>query len=103
MEEKSDKLEFLTKITEHILSSPIDLVYFIRCNDYVKIGTTKGGLVRRIADLQVGNPYELQLEWFVLGDHNKEREIHRKLLKYWTRGEWHKIPKDDLFKLLKTI
>ncbi len=94
--------ELLNRIVS-IIESPIDIVYFLRCNEYVKIGTTKGGLIRRIADLQVGNPYELNLEWFILGGNKVEGKIHKKLIKYWTRGEWHKIDKKEMIKLIKEI
>ena len=67
-------------------------VYFIRCGP-VKIGRTTD-LMNRLKDLQVGNPYELNI-LFTLPcsslEHSMklERFLHRQLYnKFHVRGEW---------------
>jgi hypothetical protein len=77
-------------------------VYFIRCgskeSDPVKIGRTSN-LEMRIKELQVGNPYELDLLFKLDCESNEqakmlERFLHRQMYRmYHLRGEWFKIDK----------
>jgi len=87
------------KAISYILGNPIPIVYFIRCNEFIKIGSSKGNFVeRRIRDLQVGNPYPIWLELFMCGTHHDERILHHKLkkLKIEHRGEWFKLNSKDV-------
>ena len=74
--------------------------YFIRSEDYVKIGGTKGssiygnGPVSRLSTLQVGNPHELTLLAFIPGlDEEEARDRFKHLL---VRGEWHRLTAEVL-------
>jgi len=74
--ERDDELiDLICKIFE----SKTSIVYFIRCNKFVKIGTSKGHFKNRLVNFQIGNPYELKLEWFILGGVKEEKQIHKKL------------------------
>lgn len=66
-------------------------VYFVRCNEYVKIGTCRSNLSIRITELQVGNPYSLEIEGFIPANRDTEQRLHKELDKFWHRGEWFKL------------
>ena len=63
-----------------------DPVYFIRCGDYVKIGTSKN-IQRRLKDLETGNPYPLELIY--VEDSLMEEEWHVLFKHRHHRGEWY--------------
>jgi hypothetical protein len=72
--------------------SPEAIVYFIRCNQFVKIGfTTK--LKPRLDLFQSGNPYPLQVIGYVPGGQEMEASIHRALSKNRNVGEWFRLTK----------
>lgn len=65
-------------------------LYFIQMHH---VGPIKIGIAcnveRRLAELQVGSPYELKLLHAQrIKDTKTEKEIHRHLRKYHMRGEW---------------
>lgn len=70
-------------------------VYFIKCCDkrgYIKIGTAKN-VKDRIATLQTGNPYKLEiLAIMKFTDkrkaYNAEQKLHKIFRKYNVSGEW---------------
>lgn len=64
-------------------------VYFIRCEDAnaVKIGLAKNPLAR-FAELQVANPYHLDLKEVIVGGREVEQHFHRKFNDWCIRGEW---------------
>ena len=70
-------------------------VYFIQCRD--KNGPIKIGLAmdveKRLAQLQVGNPYKLKvIASFYVDSKIKaqqiEKSLHKKFMKHSIRGEW---------------
>jgi hypothetical protein len=69
-------------------------VYFIRCQEFIKIGfstSTKGGADYRLRVLQCGCPYPLELLHVIRGVGVTvvlERRLHRLLAKHRTHGEW---------------
>jgi hypothetical protein len=62
-------------------------VYFIKSNDFVKIGIA-GNPVARLGDLQVGSPVALELLGVIPGNRSIEQSIHQMLSHYRVRGEW---------------
>jgi len=70
-------------------------LYFVEAkeNSLFKIGMTRGSPLRRLPTIQTGCPYEIRLHSALYYDdcHEKEREFHRLLAGYRTRGEWYKI------------
>jgi hypothetical protein len=57
--------------------------------EYIKIGFTSR-LSKRLIELQVGNPLELDLLAAVLADQSLERCLHDWLKPYSFRGEWYR-------------
>ena len=47
--------------------------------DFVKIGFTESNVAGRIADLQVGNPFQISLDFVVEGTLRQEKLIHAAL------------------------
>jgi hypothetical protein len=84
-------------------------VYFIYCGDYkhspVKIGVTSD-LENRVSALQTGNPYQLECKAFIPCE-NKDQAyrlesfFHRQFRKSRMIGEWFKLYRFDLKKLLE--
>lgn len=76
-------------------------VYFVRCNEFVKIGIAKDPNAR-MAFMQTGNPYELELlrVFKSTSPAQDEEMIHLELDKYRVRGEWFKLP-DKLINLIR--
>jgi hypothetical protein len=61
-------------------------VYFIRCCDFVKIGSS-WDVERRLKDLETSNPHPLEL---IKVDYEKgERYWHDKFKEYLHRNEWY--------------
>lgn len=68
-------------------------VYFIKCNDFVKIGQTNN-VKQRIKDLQTGNPHELQLLKTINADIKIEVQLHKQFSHLNIRGEWFALTAD---------
>jgi len=63
------------------------LIYFIKCNNYVKIGRSIDPK-RRLADLQTGNPFKLTLIRTLNEKDFEESTLHKKFNRFRVRGEW---------------
>lgn len=78
-------------------------VYILHCigTNFYKIGVSQHSPEGRLATLQVGNPYELQMSHCVkLEDYGAvENQLHGTFESKRIRGEWFKLGKDDLIKL----
>lgn len=66
-----------------------EYIYFIKVLNYVKIGYTKN-LNERLNNIQISNPYPLELLFVIKNDRNLESSIHKFYKKYnkHYRGEW---------------
>lgn len=71
-----------------------ELVYVMWCHGFVKIGVAVN-VVKRVSELQVGNPFEITLLGFWKSQNavQEEETIHACLNQYRVRGEWFKLPK----------
>jgi len=75
-------------------------VYFVQCNNSVKIGVSWTPDIR-MEDMQTSNPYELKLIGVIKnGGYEKEKEIHEQFIKNRIRNEWFKLD-DDLISFIK--
>jgi hypothetical protein len=64
-------------------------IYFIRVNEYMKIGRCKyAALASRLSLLQTNCPYEATLVRTMLGTRNTEQQLHRAFQTQHHRGEW---------------
>jgi hypothetical protein len=62
-------------------------VYFVAGGPFIKIGWSF--LIKtRVASLQTGNPYKLELLGAIPGSIDTERELHEMFKKYRAEGEW---------------
>jgi hypothetical protein len=72
-------------------------IYFIRCNEFVKIGRcrAKGN---RLTALQTGCPYKLTQIAMLASDNAKRDEatLHEMFKAYHERGEWFRLPEDTI-------
>lgn len=67
------------------------MIYFIRCNQYVKIGFCERDPIRRLEKLQIGNPSRLRLVAVKEGSRQDEGDLHCKFHKERVRGEWFNL------------
>lgn len=70
-------------------------VYFIRCMEFVKIGSSENPK-RRLASLGTMNPFDCTLLGIVEGGSILEFEIHEALAPHRHRGEWFHASPDVL-------
>ena len=77
------------------------IVYFVRCEDYVKVGYSRD-LKTRISDLQVGCPYFLELIAAVPGPESLEWIFHTVLRNKRFRGEWFVLD-DEMRQIIKMM
>ena len=67
-------------------------VYFLRCENYVKIGSSVN-IEDRVRDLKTGNPFEIEILG-AINDNGQamcgplETEIHRSLERFRHKNEW---------------
>lgn len=91
----------LERFFSNFLESKTPKVYFLRCHEYVKIGTCSSDFHLRFSELQIGNPYSMVFEGAIPGGRDKERAIHNYLVKYWHRGEWFRITPEHCKEVIK--
>ena len=70
-----------------------NIVYFIKCGPYIKIGVTCD-IAIRLTDMQVGCPYDMEVIGTIDGGRCREKEIHGILAKSKHRGEWFHYSRD---------
>ncbi len=68
------------------------VVYFVRCNRFVKVGRSYD-IQTRLIGLQIGSPYPLELICTVPGNKIEEKEWHRRFQGAHVRGEWFDLDK----------
>jgi len=63
------------------------MVYFIKQNDYIKIGFTNN-FNKRLNQLQVSSPVKLEVLGIIKGTKEDECNYHKMFSKYYSNGEW---------------
>jgi DNA-binding XRE family transcriptional regulator len=63
------------------------MVYFIKQNDYIKIGYTNN-FNKRLNQLQVSSPVKLEVLGIIKGTKDDESNYHKMFSKYHSNGEW---------------
>lgn len=65
------------------------MIYFVQCgkDGPIKIGCSDD-VEKRIAQMQIGCPYELALLWQIKGDNEDEASLHEQWKHEKVRGEW---------------
>lgn len=79
-------------------------VYLVRCDDLYKIGQTTD-IRLRLATLQTGNPYLLEVSLFIPCEfpefNSLERALHKRFANQNIRREWFKLDMYDLKVVMK--
>lgn len=65
-----------------------DVIYFLRAGGFVKIGKASGSASIRVAQLQTGCPYQIEVIATIPGGLELERSLHRRFKSLRARGEW---------------
>lgn len=76
-------------------------VYFIECNEYLKIGFTTN-VEKRLLCLQPSNPHKLKLIGTIRATRVIERALHTRYDHLWVHSEWFK-PDEDMIKEVKLM
>ena len=89
-EKLKTKKEFLnipvTKNKEKKLEH--EYVYFIKCNDLIKIGYTKRYPHERFKDFETSNPFDIKLVYIEHGNLKTEKKYHNMFKEYSVTKEW---------------
>lgn len=82
----------------------MEKVYFITDGMYIKIGTTKVGVEKRLKQLNTGSPKKLYLLGYISGGKEKEKEIHKQFNnnKIRQNGEWFQAT-DELISFINKV
>lgn len=72
-----------------------DVVYFVKCDKWVKIGFSSNFHIR-LRQLILSNPFPLEVLYVISGDRGTEKEIHDKFKHLHHLGEWYTITKELL-------
>jgi len=73
-------------------------LYLIRCLQFVKIGTT-ANLSERLRSIKSGNPFELKLEYYGVGEGYREEYWHTVFKDRHHQGEWYWLTDEDIEKV----
>lgn len=87
-------VQMLQSIDDDTTDGVDQLLYIIAHPEgYYKIGVANNP-VRRLEELQIGSPYELDIIAFAgfTDPQEAEKALHSRFDKYNVRGEWFKIP-----------
>jgi hypothetical protein len=78
------------------------VIYLIQSGEDgpVKIGITNADPMRRVAQLQTGNPIPLRLRASISGDASVERHLHSRFGQFRLNGEWFE-PDPSIFVAFK--
>jgi len=71
-----------------------EYVYFIGDQEHVKIGFTGGSALRRLDQLQTGNPRQLILYGVIEGGRSLEKRLHEHFDIYRVEGEWFRLTEE---------
>lgn len=84
-----------------IPQSSTEVVYFIECGEFIKIGRTSD-IDRRVKSLSRHTPSDLKVLATIPGDHTTEYDFHTRFFASRHKGEWfHKS--GDLLAFIKEI
>lgn len=75
-------------------------VYIAECQGLYKIGYTSGDPLGRIAALQTGNPFPVELIGSIPGSRALEKHLHAVYRARKVRGEWHALTYDEVKEIL---
>lgn len=78
----------LTQATLHCAEGNREYVYFLRAGGFIKIGKTSGNPNSRIATLQTGCPFNIELAAWEFGGLDREKELHCRFGGLRANGEW---------------
>lgn len=62
-------------------------VYFLKCNEFVKIGMT-GNLLTRLQNFKTNNPLQMEIIGLFNGGRKEEAILHKKFEHLSLRNEW---------------
>lgn len=73
------------------------IVYVLRCQGYVKIGRTKKDVTERLRNLQIGNPWTIEVvnSFLTVARDEVEAALHFRFARYQHRNEWYALPVEE--------
>ena len=89
MSEAAERLRALPAIPLQDLP-PGQIVYFLRCGDFVKVGYASDA-PSRVRHIRVSNPYPVDLIAWARGGRDEEARIHAIIKNHRHKGEWFRV------------
>ena len=88
-----DRLAHAIKYAQKMKEFPTDFVYFLECQDFVKIGITRNVKVR-LNSYKTHNPFKCKLLSVIptIRARADEELIHTAMEAYHVHGEWFRLP-----------
>jgi hypothetical protein len=83
----ADVEAFMTRLKRTEARRTSGFVYFVQCEQFVKIGYSETPRWRP-HDFATGNPFECRLIGLLEGGLDRERDLHKKFSEFRHRGEW---------------
>lgn len=77
-------------------------IYLILVGTSYKIGISKDP-IRRLSNLQTGNPKRLELIWCCPGDKKFENKFHRKYKPNREIGEWFELTQEEVDEIIRSM
>lgn len=71
-------------------------VYAIRAGKFIKIGKAARSIRERLRNLQIGQPYEIELIGVLSDDPADEPAAHAAMRGFHVRGEWYELSEKSL-------
>lgn len=65
-----------------------EIVYFLRAGDFIKIGKTTDDTGNRVASLQTGCPFPIEVLATIRGGRRREARLHKTFAALRAHGEW---------------
>ena len=104
LNEQNEDLTIRINVHEsHHKNARKNVVYFVDCGEYTKIGHTTNPVKQRMRSLAANNPYTLSLWGLLFGSIKLERWFHREFKQWNHRYEWFKLTSHARTKAHKII
>jgi hypothetical protein len=76
------------------------MIYFVQCEQFIKIGYTTGHPIDRLSGLQTSSPFSMRVIFAMDGELRDEDSLHERFKALWVRGEWFNF-KDELLEFVE--
>jgi len=80
-----------------------EIVYFVDCGAFTKIGFTLGQFSSRLAGMLTDNPFDIELWAVISGGRTLEAQLHEEFAAYKHRLEWFRFDRNARLAVIKRV